>query len=144
MIAALEVVTLPVTDPDRSLEFYRDRVGFDLDVDYEPSEDFRVIQLTPSGSNTSIQFGTGLTDARPGSVRGLYLVVRDIAAARAELVDRGVGVSSIRHKDVDGGRWRGRYRLGADPDRADYASFADFTDTDGNSWIIQERGHRNG
>jgi hypothetical protein len=67
--------------------------------------------------------------------------VSDITAVWRELVDRGVGVSSIRHKDVDGGQWRGRFRLGADPDRADYSSFADFTDPDGNAWIIQERGH---
>ena len=143
MIAALEVVILPVSDPDKSLNFYADRLGFAVDVDYAPTKDFRVVQLTPEGSATSIQFGVGLTDAPPGSVRGLYLVVTDIAAVRDELVDRGVGVSSIRHKDVDGGRWHGRFRLGADPSRGDYASFMDFTDPDGNAWIIQERGHPN-
>jgi catechol 2,3-dioxygenase-like lactoylglutathione lyase family enzyme len=143
MIAALEVVILPVSDPDKSLNFYADRLGFALDVDYAPTKDFRVVQLTPQGSSTSIQFGVGLTDAPPGSVRGLYLVVTDIAAVRDELVERGVGVSSIRHKDVDGGRWHGRFRLGADPGRGDYASFIDFTDPDGNAWTIQERGHPN-
>jgi catechol 2,3-dioxygenase-like lactoylglutathione lyase family enzyme len=143
MIAALEVVILPVSDPDKSLNFYADRLGFALDVDYAPTKDFRVVQLTPQGSSTSIQFGVGLTDAPPGSVRGLYLVVTDIAAVRDELVERGVGVSSIRHKDVDGGRWHGRFRLGADPGRGDYASFMDFTDPDGNAWTIQERGHPN-
>jgi hypothetical protein len=112
-----------------------------LDVDYFPTKDFRVVQLTPHGSSTSIQFGVGLTDAPPGSVQGLYLVVSDIVAVRDELVDRGVGVSSIRHKDVERGQWQGRYRLGADPNRADYSSFVDFTDPDGNAWIIQERGH---
>jgi catechol 2,3-dioxygenase-like lactoylglutathione lyase family enzyme len=141
MIASLEVVVLPVSDPDKSLDFYRNKLGFPLDVDYSPGEDFRVIQLTPEGSSTSIQFGIGLTDAPPGSVQGLYLVVSDITAIRDDLVDRGVGVSSIRHKDVEGGQWLGRFRLGADPDRADYSSFADFTDPDGNAWIIQERGH---
>lgn len=141
MIAALEVVILPVSDPDKSLNFYADRLGFAFDVDYAPTKDFRVVQLTPEGSGTSIQFGVGLSDAPPGSVRGLHLVVTDIAAVRDELVDRGVGVSSIRHKDMDGGRWHGRFRLGADPSRADYASFMDFTDPDGNAWIIQERGH---
>jgi hypothetical protein len=113
-------------------------------VDYAPTEDFRVVQLTPRGSSTSIQFGVGLTDAPPGSVRGLYLVVRDIAAVRDELVDQGVGVSSIRHKDVEAGQWQGRFRLGADPQRADYASFADVTDPDCNTWTLQERGHSNG
>jgi catechol 2,3-dioxygenase-like lactoylglutathione lyase family enzyme len=141
MIASLEVVVLPVSDPDKSLDFYRNKLGFALDVDYSPANGFRVIQLTPEGSSTSIQFGFGLTDAPPGSVKGLYLVVGDIAAARDDLVDRGVGVSPIRHKDVEGGQWLGRFRLGADPDRADYSSFADFTDPDGNAWIIQERGH---
>lgn len=143
MIASLEVIVLPVSDPDKSLQFYRDKLGFALDVDYWPADDFRVIQLTPMGSSSSIQFGVGLTDAPPGSVQGLHLVVADIASARDELVDSGVGVSSIRHKDVFGGQWRGRFRLGADPERADYASFADFTDPDGNVWIIQERGHSN-
>ena len=143
MIATLEVVILPVSDPDKSLDFYRDRLRFVLDVDYAPTEDFRVVQLTPPGSSTSIQFGVGLTDAPPGSVQGLYLVVTDIAAVRDQLVDRGVGVSSIRHKDVDSGQWQGRFRLGADPQRADYSSFADFADPDGNTWTIQERGHPN-
>jgi catechol 2,3-dioxygenase-like lactoylglutathione lyase family enzyme len=144
MDALLEVVILPVSDPDKSLDFYRDKLGFVLDVDYVPTKEFRVVQLTPQGSSTSIQFGVGLTDAPPGSVQGLYLVVSDIAATRDELVDRGVGVSSIRHKDIDGGRWQGRFRPGADPQRADYASFADFADPDGNTWTIQERGHSNG
>ena len=141
MIASLEVVVLPVSDPDKSLDFYRDTLGFALDADYRPAKDFRVVQLTPEGSSTSIQFASGLTDAPPGSIQGLYLVVSDIVAVRDELVYRGVGVTSIRHKDIDGGVWRGRFRLGADPNRADYASFADFTDPDGNAWIIQERGH---
>jgi len=143
MKATLEVVILPVADPDRSLEFYRDRLGFTLDVDYTPAPDFRVLQLTPPGSDTSIQFGIGLTDAPPGSVQGLYLVVDDIVATRDELVHHGVGVTSIRHKDVDAGQWRGRFRLGVDPHRTDYASFADFSDPDGNSWVLQERGNGN-
>jgi catechol 2,3-dioxygenase-like lactoylglutathione lyase family enzyme len=139
MMALFEVVILPVSDPDQSLRFYRDRVGFDLDVDYAPDPGFRVIQLTPQGSGTSIQFGVGLTDAPPGSVRGLYLVAPDIDECRRELVDRGVTVSEIRHKETDGG-WRGGFRPGLDPGRADYASFADFRDPDGNAWVLQERG----
>jgi catechol 2,3-dioxygenase-like lactoylglutathione lyase family enzyme len=141
MKALFEVVILPVSDPDRSPRFYRDQVGFDLDVDYAPTPDFRVIQLTPLGSATSIQLGVGLTDAAPGSTRGLYLVVPDIECCRAELTDRGVTVSEIRHKDTGGG-WRGGFRPGPDPDRADYASFADFRDPDGNAWVLQERSHQ--
>ena len=142
MKATLDVVILPVSDPDKSLDFYRDKLGFTVDVDYAPTPDFRVVQLTPPGSSTSIQFGVGLTDARPGSVQGLYLVVEDVIAVREELVDHGVGVTSIRHKDVDSGPWRGRFRLGVDPHRSDYASFADFSDPDGNTWVLQERGNR--
>ncbi len=140
MKALFEVVILPVSDPDRSLRFDRDQVGFDLDVDYAPSPDFRVIQLTPQGSASSIQFGLGPTDATPGSVGCLYLVVSDIAATRGELIDRGVTVSEIRYKDTDGG-WRGGYLSGLDPGRGDYASFAEFRDPDGNAWVLQERGH---
>jgi catechol 2,3-dioxygenase-like lactoylglutathione lyase family enzyme len=141
MKSLFEVVILPVSDPDRSLRFYRDQVGFDLDVDYAPAPDFRVIQLTPEGSATSIQFAIGLTDAAPGSLQGLYLVVPDIECCRAELADRGVTVSEIRHKNTDGG-WRGGFLPGLDPDRADYASFADFRDPDGNAWVLQERNHQ--
>jgi catechol 2,3-dioxygenase-like lactoylglutathione lyase family enzyme len=140
MKALLEVVILPVSDPDHSLRFYRDKVGFDLDVDYAPTEEFRVIQLTPEGASTSIQFGVGLTEAPAGSVRGLYLVVTDIEATRRELMDRGVAVGAIRHKDTTTGEWRGAFLRGLDPDRADYASFADFRDPDGNTWVLQERG----
>jgi catechol 2,3-dioxygenase-like lactoylglutathione lyase family enzyme len=138
--AQLEVVILPVNDPDQSLRFYRDQVGFDLDVDYAPVSDFRVIQLTPQGGATSIQFGVGLTDAPAGSVGGLYLVVADIEACRREMTDRGVAVSEIRHKETAGG-WRGGFRPGIDPGHSDYASFADFRDPDGNAWVLQERGH---
>ena len=142
MKALFEVVILPVSDPDSSLRFYRDQVGFDLDVDYSPTPEFRVIQLTPEGASNSIQFGVGLTDAAAGSVRGLYLVVPDIEASRRELMDRGVHVDGIRHKDTEGGDWRGGFLPGLDPARADYASLADFRDPDGNVWVLQERGHR--
>jgi catechol 2,3-dioxygenase-like lactoylglutathione lyase family enzyme len=142
MKALFEVVILPVSNPDRSLRFYRDQIGFDLDVDYAPTAAFRVIQLTPEGASTSIQFGVGLTDAQAGSVRGLYLVVPDIEARRRELIDRGVDVGETRHKDNEGGGWRGGFLPGVDPGRADYATFADFRDPDGNAWVLQERGHR--
>lgn len=141
MKALFEVVILPVADPDRSLRFYRDQIGFDLDVDYAPAPEFRVVQLTPPGSGTSIQFGVGLTDAPPGCVQGLHLVVPDLEDSRAELTDRGVTVSEIRHKNTEGG-WRGGFLAGLDPDRADYASFADFRDPDGNGWVLQERNHQ--
>jgi catechol 2,3-dioxygenase-like lactoylglutathione lyase family enzyme len=140
MRAQFEVVILPVSDPDRALRFYRDQVGFGLDVDYAPAPGFRVIQLTPEGSGASIQFGVGLTDASPGSVQGLYLVVTDIEEFGQELAGRGVAVSDIRHKDADGG-WRGGFRPGVDPNRGDYVSFADFRDPDGNAWVVQERNH---
>ena len=108
MKALFEVVILPVSDPDRSLRFYRDQVGFDLDVDYAPTPEFRVIQLTPEGASTSIQFGVGLTDAPAGSVRGLYLVVPDIEASRRELTIEGwtSARSGTRTPVVAGGRAR--------------------------------------
>ncbi|MFJ8363849.1 VOC family protein [Streptomyces sp. NPDC093984] len=136
-----EVVILPVSDVDRSLAYYTERLGFNLDVDYGPSPDFRVVQLTPPGSACSVQIGVGLTDAEPGSVKGLYLVVPDLEAARAELAGRGVDVGEIRHKaPLD--TWQGGFEPGVDPKRRDYASFVEFTDPDGNAWTLQERGFR--
>jgi catechol 2,3-dioxygenase-like lactoylglutathione lyase family enzyme len=137
----VEVVTLSVTDVDQALEFYTRQVGFSLDVDYRPSASFRVVQLTPPGSACSVQIGAGLTDAPPGSARATCLVVTDIEAARRELAGRGVNVSDIRHK-VPVGDWQGGWEPGPDPQRRDYASFADFADPDGNTWTLQEIGHR--
>src|SRR5262245_43373860 len=132
---ALEVVTLPVTDVDRALAFYTEQVGFTLDVDYRPTEDFRVAQLTPPGSAASVQLVTG-----SDRVRDLYLVTTDLAADRDALLARGVPVGPIRHKDpID--TWSGGFAAGLDPQRRDYASFADFADPDGNTWTLQERGH---
>jgi predicted enzyme related to lactoylglutathione lyase len=128
----LELVLLPVTDVDRAKAFYQDMAGFTLDVDTSPAEGFRVVQLTPPGSACSIGFGTGITEAAPGSVRGLHLVVSDILTARAELEQRGVAVSEVRH--VEGTEWV----AGPDPERRDYGSFADFKDPDGNVWVLQE------
>ena len=137
----VEVITVPVADVDRALAFYTQQAGFALDVDYHPSACFRVVQLTPPGSACSIQVGVGLTDAAPGSARATALVVADIEAARREFTDRGVQVSDIRHKSpVED--WKGGFEPGPDPQRRDYASFADFADPDGNTWIIQEIGHR--
>ena len=95
---AVEVITLPVNDVDRALRFYVDQLGFALDVDWRPREDFGVVQLTPPGSGCSIQIGTGLTQATPGSVRNTYLVVNDLAATREALLGRGVPVSQTREE----------------------------------------------
>jgi catechol 2,3-dioxygenase-like lactoylglutathione lyase family enzyme len=136
----LQVVTVPVSDVDQASAFYTQRAGFTLDVDYHPASGFRVVQLTPPGSACSVQIGTGLTDAPPGSARATYLAVTDIEAARRELTDCGVKVSDIRHKSpVDD--WTGGWQPGADPERCDYASFADFADPDGNTWVLQEIGY---
>jgi len=139
---SVEVITLPVSDVDRALRFYVDQVGFALDVDYSPHDTFRVVQLTPPSSNCSIQIGKGLTDAPVGSLRNIYLVVADLEAARSRLLERGVKVSQIRHKTPIGA-WNGGFAPGLDPSRADYASFANFSDPDGNSWVLQERGYHN-
>jgi catechol 2,3-dioxygenase-like lactoylglutathione lyase family enzyme len=137
---SIEVMTLPVRDVDRSLRFYVDQLGFTLEVDYAPNDAFRVVQLTPPGSHCSIQIGKGLTDAPFGSLRNVYLVVTDLDAARSRLIERGVAVSEIRHK-TPMGAWDGGFAPGLDPSHADYASFADFSDPDGNSWVLQERGY---
>jgi catechol 2,3-dioxygenase-like lactoylglutathione lyase family enzyme len=128
----LELVLIPVADVDRAKAFYTEKLGFALDVDTAPMEGFRVVQMTPPGSACSITIGTGITDAEPGSYRGTHLVVADIEAARAELVGRGVEVSEIRHLTPEG------WRPGPDPAHADYGSFADFSDPDGNTWVLQD------
>jgi catechol 2,3-dioxygenase-like lactoylglutathione lyase family enzyme len=126
----LEVVVVPVSDVDRAKDFYSERVGFVVDVDHRPSESFRVVQLTPPGSACSITIGKGLSDSPPGSLKGLQLVVSDLAAARAELVARGVDVTPIRH--LEDGAW-------ADGSGDPWNSFIFFDDPDGNSWTVQER-----
>jgi catechol 2,3-dioxygenase-like lactoylglutathione lyase family enzyme len=138
---SIEVITVPVADVERALHFYVDQVGFVLDVDYSPNDAFRVVQLTPPGSSCSIQIGKAITDAPAGSLRNAYLVVTDLEAARHYLLERGVQVSDIRHKTPIA-TWDGGFALGLDPARGDYASFADFSDPDGNSWVLQERGYR--
>jgi len=138
---SVEVITVPVEDVERALRFYVDRVGFVLDVDYSPNDAFRVVQLTPSGSSCSIQIGKGVTDAPVGSLRNAYLVVTDLETARRDLLGRGVQVSDIRHKTPIAA-WDGGFASGLDPARGNYASFADFSDPDGNRWMLQERGYR--
>jgi predicted enzyme related to lactoylglutathione lyase len=133
----LEVVTIPVSNVDRAIAFYGQQVGFSVDVDYHPADNFRVVQLTPPGSACSVQIGIELSNAPPGSASASYLVVADIEAARSELLHHGVGVSSIRHKSPTED-WKGNWQPGRDPRRHDFASFADFTDVDGNPWVVQE------
>ncbi len=130
----LELVLVPVSDVDRAKAFYTEKAGFNLDLDHRAGDEFRVVQLTPPGSACSISVGTGITDAAPGSVQGMHLVVSDIDAARAELVERGVAVSEVQH--FESGEWV----PGPDPQRRDYSSFAFFSDPDGNSWVLQEAG----
>ncbi|HYB31592.1 MAG TPA: VOC family protein [Solirubrobacteraceae bacterium] len=136
-----EVVVIPVSDVDRAKDFYG-RIGWRLDADVTRGEEFRLIQFTSPGSGCSIQFGTNLTSAAPGSARGLYLVVSDIGAARNALVAHGVEVSEVFHEGAPGGRF---HPAGADdrvsgpaPDHKSYGSFASFSDPDGNGWLLQE------
>jgi catechol 2,3-dioxygenase-like lactoylglutathione lyase family enzyme len=136
----LEVVVIPVSDVDRAKEFYG-RLGWRLDADVVGG-DRRLIQFTPPGAGCSIQFGTGITSAAPGSAQGLYLVVSDIEAARDQLVSRGVKVSEVFHEGAAGDRFsdageNGRIS-GPAPDRQSYGSFASFSDPDGNGWLFQE------
>ena len=135
----LDVVVIPVSDVDRAKRFYSN-LGWRLDADFPTSDQFRVVQFTPPGSPCSIIFGQGITSAVPGSAQGLHLIVSDIEAARAELVDRGVDVSEPFH-DVGGvfhhAGQEGRLS-GPDPARRSYASFASFSDPDGNGWLFQE------
>ena len=128
----LEVVAIPVSDVDRAKNFYA-ALGWRLDADFVISDEFRVVQFTPPGSPTSIHFGTGITSAMPGSVSGLYLVVSDIVAAGAELVELGVDVSEVFHRGVGE-----EPQSGPDPERQSYSSFATFSDPDGNGWLLQE------
>ena len=126
----LELVVVPVSDMDQAKAFYLEEAGFDLLVDHSAGDEFRVVQLTPPGSPCSIALMRNL-DA-PGSVKGLHLVVPDIDAARAELVARGTEVSDVFHFES------GRQVPGPDPQRSDYNSFFDFSDPDGNGWLVQE------
>jgi len=135
----LEVVVVPVSDVDRAKRFYQ-ALGWRLDADFASGEDFRVVQLTPPGSQCSIIFGTGITSATPGSAESMILVVNDIDTARDEFIGRGVEVSEVFH-DVGGifhhAGTEGRV-AGPDPQGCSYASWASFSDPEGNGWLLQE------
>ena len=132
----LELIVVPVSDVDRAKAFYSERLGFNVDVDHSAGDSFRVVQLTPPGSACSITVGTGLTPVAPGTYQGLHLVVEDIEAARAELVERGVDVSEPFHFGEAG------QQTGVHPERADYGTFMSLSDPDGNGWLVQEVRHR--
>ena len=126
----IEVVVIPVSDVDRAKRFYAEQCGFVVDLDHQATESIRLIQMTPPGSGCSITIGTGITDAEPGSVRGIQITVDDIEAARAHLIENGVEAGPIQHftdgvwSDGKGGPWN---------------SFVRFSDPDGNGWVLQER-----
>jgi catechol 2,3-dioxygenase-like lactoylglutathione lyase family enzyme len=138
----LEVVVIPVSDVDRAKEFYL-RLGWRLDADVATGDDFRLIQLTPPGSGCSVQFGTNLTSAAPGSLQSTYVIVSDIATVRDELAKSGVDVTEVFHCDTGfacrfGGAGAPGRVSGRGPADGSYSSFASFSDPDGNSWLLQE------
>jgi catechol 2,3-dioxygenase-like lactoylglutathione lyase family enzyme len=141
----LEAIVIPVSDVDRAKKFYQEALGFRVDVDHRAAvyeqalgfrhrseASYRIVQLTPPGSECSIQIGAGITRVKPGTYQGMYLISSDIEATRAELVDRGVDVSEPFHFGSEG------QTPGLDPGRVDYNSFISFSDPDGNGWLIQE------
>ena len=137
----LEAVIIPVSDVDRAKEFYGN-LGWRLDADFPFDNGLRVVQFTPPGSGCSVQFGTNVTSAAPGSAQGLYLIVSDIEAARGELAARGAGISEVFHAGTPGAQFQpdgtnGRVS-GPAPGHASYRSFARFSDPDGNGWLLQE------
>jgi catechol 2,3-dioxygenase-like lactoylglutathione lyase family enzyme len=127
----LEVITIPVSDVDRAKAFY-DSLGWRLDADFELGDGIRVVQFTPPGSGCSVAFGSGVVKAEPGSIERLELGVYDIDATRQDLIDRGVEVSELFHRDG------GELSPGPDPERRSYLTLASFNDPDGNGWLLQE------
>ena len=135
----LEIVVVPVSDVDRAKRFY-EVLGWRLDADFATGPEFRVVQFTPPGSAASIIFGKGITTSAAGTVQGLHLVVFDIEKARADLAQRGVAVSDLFH-DAGGvfhHAGTAARLAGPNPERKSYASFAAFSDPDGNGWLLQE------
>jgi catechol 2,3-dioxygenase-like lactoylglutathione lyase family enzyme len=139
----LEVIVIPVSDVDRAKQFYSN-LGWRFDAEFVSGDDYRIMQFTPPGSGASVIFGKNITAAAPGSAQGLYLVVSDIEAARADLLGRGIKVSEVFHGDgvstgADEPYLFGRRRVGGpDPEHRTYRSFASFSDPDGNGWLLQE------
>jgi catechol 2,3-dioxygenase-like lactoylglutathione lyase family enzyme len=137
----LEVVVIPVSDVDRAKRFYAS-LGWRLDADFGFDNGFRAVQFTPPGSACSVQFGTMITSAAPGSAQGLYLVVSDIEAAHAELVARGAKPSGVFHTETAGAQFQAKSTSGRvsgpAPDHATYRSYDTFSDPDGNGWLLQE------
>jgi catechol 2,3-dioxygenase-like lactoylglutathione lyase family enzyme len=127
----IELIPVPVTDVDRAKRFYAEQVGFGVDFDTAAGEGMRLVQLTPAGSGCSIMLGTGVARSAPGSLQGVQIVVADIGAARKELVERGVGASTVHHYE------QGNQR--AEGPGGPWNSFVTFADPDGNGWVLQER-----
>jgi catechol 2,3-dioxygenase-like lactoylglutathione lyase family enzyme len=128
----LEVVTIPVSDIDRARDFYAEKVGFAVDIDHRISDDLRLVQLTPPGSACSIHLGKGTVDMEPGSIDGVFLVVRDVRAARDNLVERGVEVGELQVFDD------GSYRTAREGENLDLVGYVFFGDPDGNRWCVQQ------
>jgi catechol 2,3-dioxygenase-like lactoylglutathione lyase family enzyme len=128
----IEVVTIPVSDVDRARDFYADKVGFAVDIDHRISGDLRLVQLTPPGSACSIHLGKGTVDMEPGSIDGVFLVVRDVRVARDQLVERGVEVGELQVFDD------GSYRPAREGEGLDYVGCVFFSDPDGNRWCVQQ------
>jgi catechol 2,3-dioxygenase-like lactoylglutathione lyase family enzyme len=133
----IEVVTIPVSDIDRARDFYADKVGFNVDIDYRISDDIRLVQLTPPGSACSIHLGKGTVDMEPGSTDGVFLVVPDVLAARADLTARGVEVGEVQVFD------EGAYRPAREGESLDNVGCIFFSDPDGNRWCVQQIPARN-
>jgi catechol 2,3-dioxygenase-like lactoylglutathione lyase family enzyme len=133
----IEVVTVPVSDLDRARDFYAEKVGFAVDIDHRISDDLRLVQLTPPGSACSIHLGKGTVDMEPGSIDGVFVVVRDLIAARDYLVERGVEVGELQVFDD------GSYRPAREGEGLDYVGCVFFSDPDGNRWCVQQIPARN-
>jgi len=133
----IEVVTVPVSDLDRARDFYAEKVGFAVDIDHRISDDLRLVQLTPPGSACSIHLGMGTVDMEPGAIDGVFLVVRDLSAARDYLVERGVEVGELQVFDD------GSYRPAREGENLDLVGCVFFSDPDGNRWCVQQIPARN-
>ena len=128
----IEVVTIPVSDIDRAKDFYAEKVGFNLDIDYRISDEIHLVQLTPPGSACSIHLGTSTSAMEPGTIDGVFLVVGDVRAARAELMERGVDVGDVQVFD------EGAYRPAREDENLDLVGCVFFSDPDGNRWCVQQ------